>query len=356
MELSNVIDIHVHVASGKAPCVAKAAPLFGEADNAPGWDGVVMAMAAVEAAGGSVADCLLAKLRRARTVKRAVFLAMDGRYIPHEDGGAYDEAGTYYSVSNEYVRRLAWENPRHVLFGASINPNRGLEEARKELNRCLGLRDGNEAGPYDGGPPPALIKWLPNSQGIDPSGGRKQVHNTFYRLLADRKIPLLVHTGHEHFIPVPKGQQTLGNPQLLTNALRCGVTVIAAHCAAWIHDNEDPEWVAQLGEMMETARANEHKGWGQLYGDLAAFTGLSRPPCAVKEVFRRIPHDRLILGSDAPVPVVHLPLLQNLFDVNLQTLEDLMKFWIGHVPDGFPTRAAQVLNPDALAWARKHAD
>ena len=77
----------------------------------------------------------------------------------------------------------------------SINPNR--RDALHEIDRCV------EAGA-------ALVKWLPNTQGIDPSDRK---YKAFYRKLSDHGVPLLSHTGFEFTMKTV--DQKLGDPEKL---------------------------------------------------------------------------------------------------------------------------------------------
>ena len=136
----------------------------------------------------------------------AVFLALDR---PYDEDGTPLMKKKFLSVSNEYIYDLS-EKYRKVLFGASIHPYR--KDAVSELEKSI--KDGA-----------CLVKWLPSAQNIDPAS---PLCLPFYEILAHHKIPLLSHTGNEHFLT--GGPNTLNDPRRLLPALKRGVTVIAAHC------------------------------------------------------------------------------------------------------------------------------
>ncbi|MBN2641310.1 MAG: amidohydrolase family protein [Victivallales bacterium] len=142
-----------------------------------------------------------------RMIDKAVFLAMDGPVGRNDVITDRD----IFKVRNEYVAGLA-ENHSKVLFGTSINPYR--ENAIFELENAV------KAGA-------CLVKWLPSVQNIDPADSRCI---PFYEMMAHYRLPLLCHTGNEHFMPHQNNR--LNDPLRLIPALNKGVTVIGAHCGA----------------------------------------------------------------------------------------------------------------------------
>lgn len=282
---------------------------------------------------------LVGVIDEADTVDAAVFLALDGIYRR----GVLDEDRTRYMVSNRYVQQIAREHHLSgVLFGASVNPDRGAEGALRELKRCTGELPwpGEADSP---GPPPALIKWLPNAQEFDPSAG----HDAFFEALVERDLPLLSHAGKEHAVPTRRQYQKMGNPVLLRRALEIGVTVIVAHCGAmfnlldWRHHH-----VRVLADMLAEAK---DRGWA-LYADVSALSMSFRSSLSVRDVIRHIaePHgDRLVLGSDYPLPPGRCRNIANPLDRNYHWLIDR------GFPPSIGSLAAKLLNPKALAWTPK---
>src|SRR5262249_7195219 len=126
-------------------------------------------------------------------------------------------------------------------FAASIHPYRN--DAVAELERCVA------AGAV-------MVKWLPIVQDFNPADPKCI---PFYEALAHHRIPLLSHTGAEHALP--NLDRTVADPMLLLEALRRGVTVIAAHCGSrllpWEIDYV-PNWVRMA------------RDYENLYGDTAA--------------------------------------------------------------------------------------
>jgi uncharacterized protein len=169
----------------------------------------------------------LLKLVRESSLDAVVLLAHERVHDP--DGAPRDDLGSMF-VPNDVVLDLAERNPE-FLAGVSIHPAR--RDAIDELERCL-TRGA------------VLMKCLPNCQNIDPSDRR---YISFWKKMAEARLPLLAHTGGEHTVPVIN--KKFADPKLLRTPLECGVTVIAAHCGtssgAFDRDYFD-DWVAMLNE------------------------------------------------------------------------------------------------------------
>jgi len=185
-------------------------------------------------------------------------------------------------VKNDYVIELAKQHPK-VLFAASVHPYR--KDAVAELERCI------KAGAV-------LLKWLPIVQDIDPMDARCI---PFYECLAHHGVPLLSHTGGEKTLP--NLNENVKGPALLSEAIKRGVKVIAAHCGTKSAPFEED----YVEEFVRMARDHEH-----FYGDTAAlnlptrshvYTQLLEHPDMMKKVMH---------GSDWPVipipPVTRLGL------------------------------------------------
>jgi predicted TIM-barrel fold metal-dependent hydrolase len=227
---------------------------------------------------GAIRTTLIDRLNGASSVDFGVFLALDAVYTSN---GQVDEANSHMITPNEYVMEIARTNQK-VLLGASVHPNRGKANGTEEIDRCI-----------EGGA--VLIKWIPNSQVIDPSNRR---YRWFYKKLADEGIPLLSHTGPEHAVPVPeKDLQELGNPRRLEFALDMGVKVFAAHCASSFFPWED-SYLNELSNMLYEA---DRRGW-HLYADISAMCTLFRASI-IDDVLEKIPPHRMVFGSDYPIPI-----------------------------------------------------
>jgi predicted TIM-barrel fold metal-dependent hydrolase len=216
------------------------------------------------------------ELRASTRVGRAVLLGMDGVY---DSAGVLDESRTDFLISNDHVFEIVRGHDR-FLPGVSINPTR--RDALDELERCA------EKGAV-------LVKVLPNAQVFDPADRRLV---PFYSALARLRLPLLSHVGYEFSLI---GQdQSVGDPARLRAALDEGATVIAAHgCSSGLFIREP-----HLPTMLDLARR-----YSSFYVDTSALT----IPNRVGALFRLRRHpeifDRLIFGTDYPLPVWAYPCL-----------------------------------------------
>jgi len=271
---------------------------------------------------------LLKVVNGSEAVNSGVLLALDKVF--DESGRGRDEA-THLYISNRVVAEIARENPR-VLFGCSVHPfNPAWGE---ELDFCL-----------DNGA--VLCKWLPSAQLINPT------HSAcipFFNKLAKHKLPLLYHTGPELSVPTSdESYEEFNNAKYMRRALDMGVTVIFAHCSLPFAPgsiSHSRSYQDLLNVMYEATNG----GW-KAYADLSALFILRE--VYISRVLEDLPLERLVLGSDYPIPMIGWPvkkklgawdwikrvfdaLRQNPLDRNLKLLRDR----------GFPetafTRAAEL--------------
>jgi uncharacterized protein len=221
---------------------------------------------------GPLEQILVDQLNGCDELDAAVVLAFDAVY--DKDGRRRDDQ-THLFIENDYVIELSRRH-RKVLFGASIHPYRA--DAIAELERCVA------AGA-------ALVKWLPITQGIDPSDPKCF---PFYEALAHHRVPLLSHTGGEKMLP---NLNKLADPTLLLPALRRGVTVIAAHCGTRSALGE-PDYVPQFVRM-----CHDHE---RFFGDSSALNLPTRWHAYKPILADPVVRSKVIHGSDWPVlPIPH---------------------------------------------------
>ena len=171
------------------------------------------------------------------------------------------------------------------LYGANVNPY----SASLEEDVAKAVRDGV-----------VLVKLHPSFQHVDPADDRCTL---FWRLMAERRLPVLVHTGPEHALR--GGSDRLNTPSRLERAAAMGVTVMAAHCGChmMLHErNSVKEWMALA-----------HK-YSNVFGDASAFCG-----CVRHRWLRIILSDpelrsKLVFGTDYPAfPYVFKKTSPNVF-------------------------------------------
>lgn len=217
------------------------------------------------------------KITRSRYVDQVVVLALDG--IIDEKTGEIDRQRTQVYVPNDYVARQTARYPS-LLFGASINPNRGVEKSIALLDAA-----------YEQGA--VLVKWIPSIMYIDPS-------NTdfipFYKRMAELGIPLLTHTGMEKSFAHARDEYA--DPLLLELPLRFGVTVIAAHIAT-TGKSDGQDNFERILPMFDK--------FPNLYTDISSLTQFNKRNYLARALKYPGLADRMIYGTDWPLqsfPVV----------------------------------------------------
>jgi hypothetical protein len=228
------------------------------------------------AANRQYVERLESELAASRHVRRAVLLALDGVY---DERGELARDRTDFMISNDYLFE-ATRGRERLLAGASINPRR--RDALEELERCAARGA-------------VLVKVLPNVQGFDPADRR---FKDFYRALARLKLPLLSHVGWEFTLFA--AEQSFGDPRRLALPLEEGVTVIAAHgCSAGL-----VTYGRNRAVLLEWA-----KRFPNFYVDTSALTLPSRVGALFQLAALGELADRLLFGTDYPLPVLCYPCL-----------------------------------------------
>lgn len=219
-------------------------------------------------------DHLVTELRASHYVQKAVLLGMDGFY---DQTGLLNRAHTEFLISNEYVLKTVQAYPDLFLAGPSINPQR--KDAIDEVHRCA------DAGAV-------LVKVLPNAQHFNPADIK---YRAFYRALAERNLPLLSHVGFE-FSLIGK-DQSVGEPDRLRTALDEGATVIAAHaCSSGL----------MLYEKFLPTFQDLAQRYPNFYADISGLTLPNRMGMLLHLRHHPELQERLLFGTDYPLPVFHL--------------------------------------------------
>ena len=153
-----------------------------------------------------------------------------------------------------------------------------------------------------------FMKWVPSSMNIDLG----KVSTQSYSALAEKQIVLLAHTGKEHVLQTRAKLQVFGDPVKLSTALDCGVNVVALHSG---REGKVPNINITYFERFMEMMAKE-KYQGQLFGEISAMTlgriffvaGSHEKLNTVIHAAqpRGILHQRMLNGSDYPVPAVSL--------------------------------------------------
>lgn len=200
---------------------------------------------------------------------KAVLLAQDAIY----DHGKPDWEKTDCYVPNDYVLQVAARFPKQMVPCVSINPDRA--DCVEELERCC------EKGAR-------VLKIHPPIQGVDLADKK---YRPFFRRAADRKVVVMVHTGHEHSCPI--FDPRLGSPSKLIPALEEGCTVVACHCGTG-RAGDKPDMLPEF-----LAMVRKHKN---LWGDTAVLGSALRTGDFARLLADKPAVERLVHGSDYPFP------------------------------------------------------
>lgn len=257
---------------------------------------------------------------------KLMLLAFD---LNHDAAGKPDRENSSFYTPNSYARAMAQQHPRYFEWIAAIHPYR--TDALQALEQAV--RDGARA-----------VKWLPNAMNIDPASERC---DAFYRLMARHDLPLLTHAGKERAVSGSEAQD-FGNPLKLRRALDLGVRVIVAHCASLGEDRDldqgaDGPTVSSFDLFVRLMQ--EPRYVGRLFGDISAMTQFDRAIFLKQVLARPEWHDRLVNGTDYPLPGI-LPIYSATSFVDLGLL----------APDAVPVLdAIQQHNPLLFDFVLKRA-
>lgn len=218
-----------------------------------------------------------------------MLLAFDYHY--DEKGGRVLENSPFYTP-NDYAASVANQYPENFEWIASIHPYR--EDCVEALEQVVAA--GARA-----------VKWLPGSMGMNPAS---PLCDRFYAALRRLNIPLLIHAGTEYAVHVD-GLQGYGNPLLMRRPLDLGIRVIVAHCASLgrsidIDKGANRKGSPEVDNFELFARLMSEPAYVDLlYGDIAAVTQVNRDVSIISRIIQNLDwHDRLINGSDYPLPGV----------------------------------------------------
>ena len=239
-----------------------------------------------------VVEQLVRQCREMRTGFRALLLAFDWA---RDAQGMPDESLSTFRVSDDYAARVAAQFPEHFAWAASIHPFDPAALDRLDRAAARGAW---------------AIKWLPSAQNIDPADPRC---DRFYARLAALRLPLITHGGAER--AVHSALEEFDNPLRLRRPLDAGVRVFVAHCASLGEgkDLDAPGTPPRSNFELFTRLMEEPRYRNNLAGDISAITQANRMDECAALLERTEWHDRLVNGSDYPlpgvVPIVSLPAL-----------------------------------------------
>lgn len=257
----------------------------------------------------------------------------------HDEQGRPRREDSAFHLPNAYAARVAAAHPERFAWAASIHPYRPDALAALDQAVAAGAR---------------AMKWLPAAQGIDPASPRC---DAFFRALARHDLPLITHAGHEAAV-AGTARQDYGNPLKLRRAMDLGVRVVVAHCASHGEDR-DLDRGGDTGQVVSSfelfARLMEEaQHRGRLFADISAVTQFNRAGVLDALLARTDWHDRLLNGSDYPLPGI-LPLISVSQLVGRGWLDEAAKpFLIGlrdHNPLLFDLALKRLLRRNGVGFA-----
>jgi mannonate dehydratase len=209
-------------------------------------------------------------------------------YHHNETGEIVKKNSTFY-LPNDYAAKTAKLHPQYFEWAASIHPYR--KDSVEALEHAV--KDGARA-----------VKWLPAAQGMNPAS---PLCDHFFDAMARHNLPLITHAGEEKAVH-GGDTQSFGNPLLLRRALDHGIRVVIAHCASLGQDRDldkgaNGPYVNSFD--LFTRMMDDAKYGRLLQGDISAVTQRNRSVAVLKNIIQRSDwHDRLLNGSDYPIPGV----------------------------------------------------
>ncbi|OGI42966.1 MAG: hypothetical protein A2150_04055 [Candidatus Muproteobacteria bacterium RBG_16_64_11] len=239
-----------------------------------------------EARNGAYVERLLALHGDFPAGARFVLLAFD--YHHNEQGERVPALSPFYTA-DRYAAAVARRYPQAFEWIASVHPYRADCVPALEWAAANGAR---------------AVKWLPNVMGMDPAS---PLCDRFYETLARLDLPLLSHGGDEYAVQGGR-RDDLGNPLRLRRALDRGVRVVVAHCASLGQSadlDRGPETPAVSNLELFARLMDEPRYRGKVFGDISAVTQHNHSDEGLIALLERADwHDRLVNGSDYPLPGV----------------------------------------------------
>jgi predicted TIM-barrel fold metal-dependent hydrolase len=236
---------------------------------------------------------LTRSVRESNHVDKIVLFGVDSRF---DDSNNVTHNDITVCASNEDVYKLYKENKDIIIPFFSINPKR---------YNALDLIDSFHELGFKG------AKFLQNYWGVDT---REERYEAYFKKLAEKNIPLIIHIGSESSVHSFKEQESI---EMLRRPLELGVTVICAHMAL----SYEPRHIFKALSKKEVNFNEEYfilldmlKQYDNLYADISAILTPVRAK-VLKHLSQQ--HDikhKLLFGTDFPVP---FSIVFNTYDIPL---------------------------------------
>jgi predicted TIM-barrel fold metal-dependent hydrolase len=226
-------------------------------------------------------DALVNGVRSSKHLSHSVLFGVDARV---DDKGNILHKDLTVCASNDDILKLYQDNPDIIVPFFSINPMRP---------DALDLIDKYSELGFQG------AKFLQNYWGVDT---REDRYSAYFEKLKEKNIPLIVHIGSESSVHSFKECESIA---MLDHPLHVGVNVIAAHMALSYsfskplqafsknpkHFNEEYFTLLQMLQKHDN-----------LYADISALMTPVRAKALRHLSLQKTVHDKLLFGTDYPVP------------------------------------------------------
>ncbi|WP_201351914.1 amidohydrolase family protein [Hydrogenimonas urashimensis] len=246
-------------------------------------------------------DTVIRRVGESKYLKKTVIFGVDARV---DEKGRQIHRDLTVCATNEDVYALYRRAPELVIPFMSVNPLRPDALERVEMYVDMGFKG---------------VKFLQNYWNVDTTEAR---FVPFFEKLRQKGLPLIVHIGSESSVHSYPACETL---RMLEGPLRAGVTTIAAHMGleySLRHPikafSKNPKHFGdnyhRLLEMLEA-----HKN---LYADISAILTPVRAKVLPHLARQTQVHDKLLFGTDFPVPFTTL---FNTHDLSLRRRKELSR-------------------------------
>jgi len=220
-------------------------------------------------------------VRRSEHVEKVVLFGVDEKL---DDAGRTLHKDITVCATNDDLLAVYQEHADVVVPFFSINPRR--PDALEQIDRYV-------AHGFKG------AKFLQNYWGVDTREAR---YRPYFEKLAAMDLPLIVHVGSESSIYSHKECESI---EMLDAPLEAGVKVICAHMALsydprriWRAFSKNPKhFNAEYFTLLEMLRTHDN-----LYADISALLTPVRAKVLRHLSEQRDVHDKLLFGTDFPVP------------------------------------------------------
>ncbi len=230
-------------------------------------------------------NTLVSLVRDSKHLSKTVLFGVDAKV---DDKGREIHKDPTVCATNEELLKLYQKNSDVIVPFFSINPKRPDALDLIDKYSELGFRG---------------AKFLQNYWGVDT---REERYRGYFEKLKEKNLPLIVHIGSESSVPSVKACERI---EMLDHPLHVGVNVIAAHMALSYSPlkplqtfSKNPKhFNEEYFTLLQMLRRHDN-----LYADISALMTPVRAKALRHLSLQKEVHDKLLFGTDYPVPYTTL--------------------------------------------------